>query len=268
MKIIVCIKQVPDTTDVKIDPQTNTLIREGVRSVINPFDLYAIEEALRLREAHGGSVFVITMGPPQALLSLREAMAMGVDEAALISDRAFAGSDTLATSYTLSQAIKRIGAFDLIICGKQATDGDTAQVGPGIAAHLKLSQAAFVKKIVEVGERHAVVQRMTEEGHDVVRLPLPAVVTVVKEINTPRFTSLSGKVRARRTAIPVWGPMDLNCDEKKLGLEGSPTWVEKIFSPPARKGGKALAASEEFIGAVAQDVAEYLRNPVTGDRDQ
>jgi len=263
MEIIVFIKQVPDTTDVKIDPETNTLIREGVRSVINPFDLFAIEEALRLREAEGGCVWVVTMGPPQALAALREAMAMGADEAALVSDRAFAGSDTLATSYTLAQAAKKIGKFDLIICGKQASDGDTAQVGPGIAVQLGLPQAAFVKRVDEVKGRAITVQRMTEEGHDVVRMPLPAVITVVKEIGTPRYPSLVGKVRARRHQIPVWGPSDLRCDERRIGLAGSPTWVERIFAPPARKGGEALAASEESIGAVAREVAEYL-----GNRDQ
>lgn len=259
MDIIVFIKQVPDTTDVKIDPQTNTLIREGVRSVVNPFDLYAIEEALRLREAHGGKVTVISMGPPQAMAALREVIAMGADEAALVSDRAFAGSDTLATSYTLAQAAKKVGAFDLIVCGKQATDGDTAQVGPGIAVHLNLPQSAFVKKVVQVEKRWITVQRMTEEGYDVLRLPLPALITVVKEINTPRYSSLVGKVRARRMAIPVWGPKDLNCDEARLGLGGSPTWVEKIFAPPARTGGTVLSSTEENILHVADDMTTFLQ---------
>lgn len=258
MDIIVFIKQVPDTTDVKIDPQTNTLIREGVRSVINPFDLYAIEEALRLREAHGGKVTVLSMGPPQALAALREALAMGADEAALVSDRAFAGSDTLATSYTLAQAAKRVGAFDLLLCGKQATDGDTAQVGPGIAVHLNLPQSAFVKRIVEVEKRWITVQRMTEEGYDVLRLPLPALITVVKEINVPRYASLTGKVRARRQAIPVWGPKDLGCDESRLGLNGSPTWVEKIFAPPARAGGSVVTGTEDNIALVAEEASAFL----------
>ena len=258
MEIIVFIKQVPDTTDVKIDPETNTLIREGVRSVINPFDLFAIGEALRLREANGGRVWVVTMGPPQALSALREAMAMGADEAALVSDRAFAGSDTLATSYTLAQAAKKIGKFDLIICGKQASDGDTAQVGPGIAVQMNLPQAAFVKRVVEVKGRSITVQRMTEGGYDVLRMPLPAVITVVKEIGTPRYPSLVGKVKARRHPIPVWGPSDLGCDEKRIGLAGSPTWVERIFAPPARKGGDALAATDENIATVAGTIAEYL----------
>lgn len=254
MDIIVCIKQVPDTTDVKINPQTNTLVREGVRSVINPFDMYAIEEAIRLKEKHGGKVWVITMGPPQAMDALREAIAMGADEAVLVSDRAFAGSDTLATSYTLSQAIKKIGKFDMIICGKQALDGDTAQVGPGIAVHLLLSQVTFVKKIEQVEKRSVTVERMTEEGYDVVSAPLPCLITIVKEINTPRYASLVGKVRARRMKIPVWGPKDLGCDEKRLGLVGSPTWVQKIFAPPVRKGGVPLEATSENIEKVAKEV--------------
>ncbi len=259
MEIIVCIKQVPDTTDVKINPQTNTLIREGVRSVINPFDMYALEEALRLREKHGGKTTVITMGPPQAIDALREALAMGIDNAVLVSDRAFAGSDTLATSYTLSQAIKKIGMFDLVICGKQATDGDTAQVGPGIAVHLHLSQVAFVKKIEQVEKRSITVERMTEEGYDVVRAPLPCMLTVVKEINTPRYASLVGKVRAKRTEIPVWGPKDIAADEKRLGLVGSPTWVEKIFAPPVRKGGPVLEATDENLAKVAAKIGEFIK---------
>ncbi|MFH0799910.1 MAG: electron transfer flavoprotein subunit beta/FixA family protein [Pseudomonadota bacterium] len=258
MEIIVCIKQVPDTTDVRINPETNTLIREGVRSVINPFDLYAIEEGIRLREQHGGKVWIIAMGPPQAKDALREALAMGADEAVLISDRAFAGSDTLATSYTLSQAIKKIGKFDVIICGKQALDGDTAQVGPGIAVHLMLPQAAFVKKIEQVEKRSLTVERMTEEGYDAVKLPLPCLLTVVKEINTPRYTSLVGKVRARRSRIPTWGPADLNCDTSRLGLAGSPTWVQKIFSPPVRKGGEPLAGTVENIAHISKTICDSL----------
>ena len=152
MRIIVCIKQVPNTTDVKIDPVSNTLIREGVESIINPFDLYAIEEAVRLRERMGGTVTVISMGPPQAEAALREAISLGCDEAILISDRKFAGSDTWATSYTLAQAVRKIGPFDVVICGKQASDGDTAQVGPGISTHLDIPQVTYVKKIEEIKE--------------------------------------------------------------------------------------------------------------------
>lgn len=247
----------PDTTDVKINPQTNTLIREGVRSIINPFDLYAIEEALRLREQNGGKVWALTMGPPQAMDALREAIAMGVDEAILLSDRAFAGADTLATSYTISQAIKKIGKFDIIMCGKQALDGDTAQVGPGIAVHLRLPQATFVKKVEQVDKRSITVQRMTEEGHDIIKVPLPCVLTVVKEIATPRFPSLVGKVRAHRTKIETWGPKSTNCDEERLGLAGSPTWVQKIFSPPVRKGAQPLPGSDENISKIAEVLKDF-----------
>lgn len=259
MDIIVCIKQVPDTTDVKIDPQTNTLIREGVRSVINPFDLYAIEEAVRLKEKFGGKVWLITMGPPQAMDALREALAMGADEAVLVSDRAFAGSDTLATSYTISQAIKKIGKFDVIICGKQALDGDTAQVGPGIAVHLMLSQVAFVKKIRQVEKKSITVERMTEEGLEVVKTPLPCVLTVVKEINTPRYPSLVGKIRAKHTQIPVWGPNELKCEAERLGLTGSPTWVQKIFAPPVRKGAEPMHGTPENIRNVAEKLLNTCR---------
>lgn len=260
MDIIVCIKQVPDTTDVKINPENNTLVREGVRSIINPFDLYAIEEAICLREQFSGKVWVISMGPPQAMDALREAVAMGADEAVLISDRAFAGSDTLATSYTISQAIKKIGKFDVIMCGKQALDGDTAQVGPGIAVALKLPQTAFVKKVEQVEKRFITVERMTEDGYDVVKLMLPCVLTVVKEINTPRYASLVGKVRAKRGKINIWGAKDLACDEKRLGLKGSPTWVEKIFAPPVKKGTEPLSGTKDNISTVAKNVTDYLKS--------
>jgi len=168
MKIIVCIKQVPDTTSVRMDPETLTLIREGVPSIINPFDAYAIEEGLRLKEKHGGTVTVITMGPPQAASALREAIALGVDEGVHLCDAAFKGSDTLATSYVLAQGIRKLGAFDLILCGKQASDGDTAQVGPGIAVQLDLPQAICVRKIVEVQDGRLTVERSMEEGYDLV----------------------------------------------------------------------------------------------------
>jgi electron transfer flavoprotein beta subunit len=189
MNIIVCVKQVPDTTEVKINPETNTLVREGVPSIINPFDENAIEEALRLREKHGGKVTVITMGPPQASEALRQAVAMGADEVVLVSDRAFAGSDTWATSYTLSQTIKVLGAFDVIFCGKQAIDGDTAQVGPGIAEWLGIPQVTFASK-VELDGKKAKIERLLEEVNEVVECPLPLVITVVKQINEPRLPSL------------------------------------------------------------------------------
>lgn len=261
MNIIVCIKQVPDTTEVKINPETNTLVREGVRSVINPFDLYAIEEAVSIKEKHGGKTTVLTMGPPQAIDALREAMAMGIDEAVLLSDRAFAGSDTLATSYSLAQAIKKIGKFDLIICGKQALDGDTAQVGPGVAVHLNLPQITFAKKIEGINSGSITVERMTEEGYDTISSPLPALITVVKEINTPRYSSLAGKVRVRRSKITIWSAKDIGCETKRVGLDGSPTWVQKIFAPHARGGCEPLVGSRENVEKIAKDIKKYLNPP-------
>jgi electron transfer flavoprotein beta subunit len=251
MHIIVCIKQVPETTEVRINPQTNTLIREGVTSIINPFDMYALEEAVRLKERLGGESTVITMGPPQAESALREAISMGIDEGILISDRDFAGSDTWATSYTLSCAIKKIGDFDLIICGKQASDGDTAQVGPGIAAHLDLPQVAYVKKIEKIEDKLARVERMTEEGYDIIETPLPALFTVVKEINEPRLPSLKGMMRSKQAKIIHWTHKDLDLDSQKIGLSGSPTQVIKIFTPPPRTGGVMLQGE-------AQEIAEKL----------
>jgi len=259
MDIIVCIKQVPNTTDVKIDPETNTLIREGVESIINPFDTYAIEEGVHLKERFGGKVTAISMGPPQAESSLREAVSLGVDEAVLISDRAFAGSDTWATSYTLAKAIQKIGNFDFIICGKQASDGDTAQVGPGISTHLKIPQVTYVKKIEEVNERKAKLERMTEEGYEVIEVPLPCLITVVKEINSPRLPSLKGKMKAKSAKVEMWNAKDIDCDPKWIGLQGSPTKVVKIFTPPPREKGKILQGEGR---EVASELANLLKDEV------
>ncbi len=240
MNVIVCIKQVPETTEVKINPENNTLIREGVTSIINPFDMYAIEEGLRIREAKGGKVTVITMGPPQAESALRQCIALGVDEVALLSDRAFAGSDTLATSYTLSCAIKKIQDYDLIICGKQASDGDTAQVGPGIAQQLNIPFITYVKKIEDIPEdgKSIKVEKMVDDGFEVRKMFLPALITVVKEINEPRLESLRGKLGAKKAQIPVWTSADMEMDTQRLGLDGSPTQVIKIFTPPPRNSGE------------------------------
>lgn len=259
MNIIVCIKQVPDTTDVRIDPVTNTLIREGVKSIINPFDMYAIEEAIRLKEKYSGKAVVITMGPPQAEAALREAISLGIDEAVLICDRAFAGSDTLATSYALSCAIKKINNFNLILCGKQASDGDTAQVGPGIATHLDIPQVAYVKKIEELKDNTARVQRMTEEGFEIIRTPLPALFTVVKEINQPRLPTLRGLMLAKKVQVPRWQAQDLDVDINRVGLNGSPTQVVKIFTPPPRKMGEIFQGEPDIV--VGQ-LVEVLRKEV------
>jgi len=248
MRYVVCIKQVPETTDVKINPATNTLMRDGVVSIINPFDMYAIEEGLRLKALHGGTVTILSMGPPQAESALREAIAMGADDAILLSDRAFAGSDTWATSYTLAMAIRKIANFDLIICGKQASDGDTAQVGPGIAVHLDLPQITYVRKIESLDDKTIVAERLMENGYEVIQSPLPCVLTVIKEINEPRLPSLKGKMAAKKAVITTWNAAELNCDPKCLGLDGSPTKVVKIFTPAPRQGGEVFQGEpEEFI---------------------
>lgn len=253
--IIVCVKQVPDTTDVKIDPVTKTLVREGVPAIVNPFDTYALEEAIRIRERLGGKVTALSMGPPQAADALRECLAIGADEAVLLSDRAFAGSDTLATAYALSLAIKRLGA-DIVLCGKQAWDGDTGQVGPGIAEELNIPHVTYVRKLVLDGSC-AVVERLVEGGYERVRTSLPALFTVVKEINEPRLPSLRGKIKAKSAKIPVWGPEDIGADTSRLGLLGSPTEVVRVFSPELRTRGEV----KELSGP---DAARYLLSKLEG----
>ena len=256
MRIVACIKQVPDTTNVKLDEKTGTMKREGVESIINPFDTYALEEAVRLKERFGGEVIVLTMGPPQAENALREAVSLGADDAILLSDRAFAGSDTLATSYTLSRAVEKIGDVDLIICGKQATDGDTAQVGPGIAQHLGIPCVTWVRKVEDADERSMRVERLMEEGHDILDVRLPAAITVVKEINTPRVPSIRGKRAAKKMELKVWGAADIAVDTNKLGLSGSPTQVFRTFAPPRREGGEVFQGEPVEL---ASNLADRLR---------
>jgi len=234
VKIVVCVKQVPATNDAKIDPVTKRIIREGIKSIMNPFDLYALEEGVRLKEEFGGEVIALSMGPPKAEAVLREALSAGADHAILLSDKAFGGSDTWATSYALAKAIEKIGDVDLVICGKQAIDGDTAQVGPGIAAHLNWMQAACVMS-VDVKGSGIIVKRMHEEGHDICQLSLPAVITVVKDINTPRVPTLRGRLAALKYQLPVWTPADIGADPEKLGLNGSPTRVVKTQPPDPRQ---------------------------------
>ncbi len=253
MKIIVCIKQVPGTTEVKINPENNTLIREGIPNVINPFDVYAVEEGLRLRERFGGSVTVICMGPPSATEQLKETMGMGVDDAILVSDRAFAGSDTLATAYTLAKAVEKIGQVDLVLCGKQAIDGDTAQVGPEMAENLDWPHLTYVRKINDVANEKITAERMTDDGYELLELSLPALFTVVKEINEPRMPSLKGMMRAKKAEIPVWGPEDLDVDQSSIGLDGSPTQVWKTFIPDPRVQG------EIFTGEVTEQVQTLVQ---------
>ncbi len=254
MDIIVCVKQVPDPENAKMDFQTGKVIREGVKNIINPFDLYAIEEAIRIKEKLGGSVTVISMGPPQAEEALREAIAMGADKAFLISSKAFAGADTLATSYTLAMGIKNTGRFDLIICGKQAIDGDTAQVGPGIAAHLNIPEITFVRKIDEITDKYLVAERLVEGGYEVLKSPLPCLISVVKEINIPRLPSLKGKMNAKKAVIPVLTEKELNVDMNRIGEKGSPTQVIKVFSPELKKEGIILEDVETGVNKVIEAI--------------
>jgi len=258
--IIVPIKQVPETSNVKMDPVTGTMIRAGVGTVVNPLDLFAIETAVRLKEAHGGRITTLTMGPRGADKALREAMAMGCDDGVLVSDRAFAGSDSWSTSYTLAQAIRKLGDFDLIVAGERATDGDTGQVGPGIAAWLDLPLATYVAAITRVDPARAdaragglTVERLVEEGYQVLDLPMPALLTVVKEIAAPRLPTLRGKKRAKAAEIPLFTAADLDLEPSYLGLKGSPTKVVKVATPKVTRGGTLVRAPDEDAVADAVD---------------
>jgi electron transfer flavoprotein beta subunit len=252
--IIVCIKQVPDTTEVRIDSTTNTLIRDGVPSIINPFDMNAVEEALRIKEKIGDAkVTVISMGPPQVISALKETIALGVDEAILLSDRKFAGADTWATSYTLSKGIEKIKNYDIIICGKQAIDGDTAQVGPGVAEFLNIPQVTYVRNIREISNNEIILERLTETGYDVIKSSLPVLITVVKEINEPRLPSLRNKMKAKKYEPIVWTGADLDIDENNIGLDGSPTQVVKIFSPEVQVEGEIIEGEPEEVASILVD---------------
>jgi len=254
MNIVVCIKQVPDSAEVRINPETNTLIRDGVPTIINPYDMHAIEAGLQIKEITKGKITAVTMGPPQAESALREALSMGADDAVLLSDRAFAGSDTWATALTLSKAMSKLNA-DIIICGKQAIDGDTAQVGPEMAEFLDIPHIAYVRKIENVKEGSIKVQRMMDEGYDIVESSLPVLLTVVKELNQPRLPSLKGKMAAKKAEIKKFGAKDLGVDENDTGLKGSPTQVKNIFAPEARGERKMLIGSaEEQVNQLAEEL--------------
>jgi electron transfer flavoprotein beta subunit len=244
MKIIVCIKQVPDPEHASMDKETGTVVRDGVELMVNPFDLYAVEEALKIKENLGGEVIAISMGPPQAEMALKEVIAMGADDGILLTSLDFAGADTWATSYTLAMACKKIENFNLILCGKQAIDGDTAQVGPGIAAQLGIPQITFVRKIEDITENRIRAQRLLEGGYEVISSPLPLVMTVVKELNEPRLPTLKGKLNARKVQIKKWGPEDIKANKNKIGQIGSPTRVDEIFTPTFTKEGKIFNADE------------------------
>lgn len=246
MKIIVCIKQVPDTNEVKLDPKTGTLIRDGVPSIINHDDMNALEEALELKDRYKDvEITVLTMGPPQADVALREALAMGADRAILVSDRAFAGADTWATSNTLTAAIKKIDSFDMIFCGRQAIDGDTAQVGPQIAEKLDLPQVTYVRKM-EVSGNTVTVQRALEDGYEVIEVKMPCLLTAIKELNTPRYASVKGIFDAyREKTVENWTAKDIAINPEIIGLNGSPTNVRKTFTPAPKGKGTILSGCDK-----------------------
>lgn len=252
MRIIVCIKQVTDTGEVKFDKKTHAMIREGVPSIINPFDENAIEAALQLKEEHGGEVIILCMGAPHAEEQLRLAIAMGADKAILLTDRRFAVADTLATAYTLSTAIEKIGDYDLVMFGKQAIDGDTAQVGPGVAEMLELPQITYVRKI-KVEDGKVTAERVLEDNYEVVEAAIPAAITVVKEMNEPRHASLRGVLKAKKAEITFWNPEDIEADLEKIGLIGSPTEVIRTFTPPPRGDSEKLSGTPEEIAEVLFD---------------
>ena len=246
MHIIVCVKQTPKSENVQIDKATGCLIRTGTQSAMNPFDEYALEEAVLLKEQTGGHVCVITMGPPQAQDVLRDSIARGADEVFQLGDRAFAGSDTWSTSYALSKGIEKINRLqpvDLIICGKQTNDSDTGHIGPQISAWLKIPNAAFVKKVVRVNEKSIVVERLTEDGSEVVELQFPCVLSVVKEINKPRVRSVKGRMLAKRAPVTVWTADDVQADKTMLGMHNCPTRVVKSFVPKREVNATVIAGA-------------------------
>lgn len=256
MHVVVCVKQVPDTTNVRINPETNTLMREGVESIVNPFDEYALEQGLLLKDRCGARLSVVSMGPPQAMAVLREALARGADAAYLVSSRAFGGADTLATSYTLAQAIRKAcgGVPDLVLFGKQAIDGDTAQVGPGVSEFLGVPLVTYVRKI-EVSAAEAppafTAECVMDDGVNTVEGRLPAVMTVLKDADAPRYAPLAGAIRAAREEITVLNEKDIAAEPARIGLKGSPTKVVTIFPPPVKGGGeKVVASGDEAAKAI------------------
>lgn len=258
MHIVVCVKQVPNTTQVKINPETNTLVRDGVESIMNPFDENALEMALQLKEKHPGTtVTALTMGPPQAAEILKEAVGRGADAVVLLCDRAFAGSDTWATSYALSTAIAKLEKADLVLFGKQAIDGDTAQVGPGVADWMGIPCIAYARSIEVADDGKAIVERAYEDGYEELSVKLPCALTVLKEANVPRMASLRGKMVARKLDIVPMTAEDSGADPEKLGLNASPTRVVKIFSPPPKTGG--VLWKDEEPAVMAQKLVDLLK---------
>ena len=259
MKIIVCIKQVPDIAEIETmetDPETGTIVRDGLPSIVNPFDEYALEEAISWKEKLGAEVIAITMGPPQAEDALVKALSMGADQAILLSDGAFAGSDTIATTYTLAGAIRKIGDVDLVFCGQQAIDGDTAQVGPMLAENLRIPQITYVN-YVEIEGKHVVAKRELEDSYEVVRCKMPVLLTVIKGINIPRIPTFGSLSDAMEKEIPVWTAEDLDVEKNRLGLSGSPTAVTRVWTPDPRPRGEVLTGEPSEL---AERLAGILLN--------
>jgi len=248
MNIVVCIKQVPDTTEVKLDPNTGTLIRDGVPSIINPDDKAGLEEAIKLKEEMGAHVTVITMGPPQADFMLRECLAMGADDAILLSDRAFGGADTWATSNTIAAGISKVGDYDIIFAGRQAIDGDTAQVGPQIAEKLDIPQVTYVQDF-KIEGKDIIVQRQLEDGYELIKVSTPVLLTAVKELNTPRYMSVDKIVKAYKHDVKVWTIDDLDVNKEEVGLKASPTKVFRSFTPEPRGKGEILEGKADEIAS-------------------
>lgn len=260
MKIIIPIKQVPETSKVKMDPVSGTMIRTGVESIINPLDLYAIETAIRLKEKHGATITVISMGPPQAIKAIKEAIAMGCDDGDLLSDKSFGGADTWATAYTLVMGIKKIGHADLILCGERATDGDTGQVGPGMAAMLNLPLITYVGKLELVDGGGFRAERLVEGGREIVKTQAPVLMTVVKEIGVPRLPTLKGILRAKEVEIRTWGPEDIATDPALIGLNGSPTRVVRIHHPQVtRKGEQFIVKDQADVEKAVQKIVDFMK---------
>jgi electron transfer flavoprotein beta subunit len=260
VNIVVLVKQVPATDKVKMDEETGTMIRDGVASELNPLDLYAVEEAVRIKErlGHGVVVSVLSMGPQKAAEAIRSAIALGCDRGFLLSDKKFAGSDTWATAYALSTGIRKVaGDVDLVLCGERATDGETGQVGPEVGAYLGLPILTYVSKIEEIENGRIVAHRAIEGGHEVVEAPLPALVSVVKEINEPRMPNLKGKMQAKRAEVPTLSAADIGADENRIGLKGSPTRVVKIFRPQLARRGTIVTAQADPDAAV-EGLVDFL----------
>ena len=258
MKIIVCAKQVPDTNEVKIDPVKGTLIREGVPSILNPDDANALEAALTIKDSNPGStVSVISMGPAQAMYMLRECLAMGADDAYLLSSRAFGGADTCATSTTLAAGVRKLGKFDLIIGGRQAIDGDTAQVGPQLAQRLGIPVVTYVQKIREIKDGTVVVERQLEDGFEVIEVKMPCMLTAVKELNTPRYMTIGRIEDAFKKTITVWNEDDVGLKPESCGLKASPTQVMRSFTPPPKGKGEMLTGTiPEMAAALVKKLSE------------